>query len=41
MLLVTADPPPPPGALPPLTAQVSIDGKDMGLTHAVNCNQTG
>jgi ipoprotein LpqH len=31
--------PQPPGSLPPLTAHVSINGKDAGTTHTVNCSQ--
>jgi hypothetical protein len=31
--------PPQPGALPPGTAQVTVNGKDMGRTDAVSCSQ--
>lgn len=31
----------PPGALSPGTAQVTIDGRDAGTTHAVRCSPAG
>jgi ipoprotein LpqH len=31
--------PQPPGSLPPLTAHVTINGKDAGTTHTLNCSQ--
>ncbi|HME49256.1 lipoprotein LpqH [Mycobacterium sp.] len=34
-------PPQPPGALPPRTAHVTIDGQDAGTTHDVSCTQVG
>jgi lipoprotein LpqH len=34
-------PPQPPGALPPVTAHVTINGQEAGTTHNVSCNQTG
>jgi ipoprotein LpqH len=34
-------PPQPAGALPPLTAHVTIGGHDAGTTHNVSCSQTG
>jgi hypothetical protein len=40
----SSSPPPaatPPGALSPGTAQVTIDGRDAGTTHAVSCSPAG
>jgi lipoprotein LpqH len=34
-------PPQPPGALPPLTAHVTVAGQDAGTTHDVWCTQVG
>jgi ipoprotein LpqH len=34
-------PPQPPGALPPVTAHITIDGQDAGTTHSVSCTQVG
>jgi hypothetical protein len=31
--------PQPPGTLPPVTAHLTINGKDAGTTHAVSCSQ--
>jgi lipoprotein LpqH len=31
--------PPQPGTLPPNTAQLTINGRDMGRTHALSCSQ--
>lgn len=33
--------PEPPGALPPATAQVTVNGRSAGTTHAVTCTQDG
>lgn len=32
---------PPPGSLAPGTAEVTIDGRDAGTTHAVSCSPAG
>lgn len=34
-------PPEPPGSLPPVTAHVTLDGRDIGTTHNVSCTQVG
>lgn len=31
----------PPGTLSPGTAQITIDGRDVGITHAVSCSPAG
>jgi lipoprotein LpqH len=36
-----ANSPQPPGALPPTTAQVTVNGQAAGTTHAVSCTQDG
>jgi lipoprotein LpqH len=33
--------PQPPGALPPTTAQMTVNGQAAGTTHAVSCTQDG
>ena len=33
--------PEPPGSLPPSTAEVTVDGRSAGTTHAVVCTQDG
>lgn len=34
-------PPQPPGSLPPVTAHITVDGRDAGTTHDVSCTQVG
>jgi hypothetical protein len=36
-----ANSPQPPGALPPTTAQVTVNGQAAGTTHSVHCTQDG
>jgi ipoprotein LpqH len=36
-----ANAPQPPGSLPGSTAQITINGKSVGTTHAVHCTQDG
>ena len=33
--------PQPPGSLPPVTAQITINGKSTGTTNAIRCTQDG
>lgn len=33
--------PQPPGSLPPVTAQVTVNGKSAGTTHELSCTQDG
>jgi hypothetical protein len=35
------DSPQPPGSLPPVTAQVTVNGQSAGPTHEVQCTQDG
>ncbi len=36
-----AESPQPPGSLPPVTAQVTVNGQSAGATHTVVCTQDG
>jgi lipoprotein LpqH len=37
----TATSPQPPGALPPVTAQITVNGKPAGTTNEIHCTQDG